>query len=370
MLEGFRPYRVWVARALVVTLAVGNALAPTAAAAASALSGRTIVVDPGHGGVDSGAVANRLQEKLLTLPIGLDLGADLRGYGARVVFTRTADVTIGPRGNVSAGLATRVALANAVGADAYVSVHANSLADPNFSGLMTFYGQPAGFAGNGTRSNVLVDRGHALAEAVQQSTLQRTGALDQGVHAADYYVLGYTAMPSVLVETGFITNPAEALRLATPSYQRAIASGIAVGVARFFRGAVVAPSAQGSTASGVADTADPGTYTVQAGDTLSEIALRYGVPLVELAQANGIADSNAVVAGRRLRVGSGAALSAAPSSHSATSATASTYAVRPGDTLSGIAARYHRRESDLARLNGLRDPNHLVAGRTLTLPVH
>jgi len=111
---------------------------PAAALADGGLAGRTIVVDPGHGGIDGGASAYGRVEKNITLPIGLDLGALLRGQGAAVVYTRSSDTYV--------SLAARTAIANRVGASAFVAIHVNALNDPSYRGLMTFYGGPGGYA--------------------------------------------------------------------------------------------------------------------------------------------------------------------------------------------------------------------------------
>ena len=102
------------------------------------------------------------------------------------------------------------------------------------------------------------------------------------------------------------------------------------------------------------------TYTVQSGDTLSEIAARYGMSVSEIASLNGISDANFIYVGQVLKLsGSSAPVQSAPSS--------SVYTVQYGDTLSGIAAAYGTTTDALAALNGISDPNTIYVGQQLTI---
>jgi putative chitinase len=109
------------------------------------------------------------------------------------------------------------------------------------------------------------------------------------------------------------------------------------------------------------------TYTVRSGDTLSGIASRFGTTVAALASRNGIANPNLIYAGQRLVVGAGAA----PVTTTPTPAPrpgSSTYSVQPGDTLSGIAARFRTSVSTLASINGISNPNRIYVGQTIRLP--
>ncbi|HEY8741560.1 MAG TPA: N-acetylmuramoyl-L-alanine amidase, partial [Chloroflexota bacterium] len=244
---------------------------PLLANAASApLAGRTIVIDPGHGGIDPGAMGNGLDEKNLTLPISLDLGALLTQAGAHVVYTRTGDITIGPADSTTAGLAARASIANDSHADIYVSIHVNSLSDPGFSGLTSFYGASGGYIDGVTRTPSVVDQSRLLAKDVQHAVLTQTQQVDRGVQSANFYVLGNTTMPSILVETGFITNPTEARQLASPEFQEQIATGMADGIVQFF-GSVGSTVKQGLDANAgrfVQDVTLPDHATVSPGQTV------------------------------------------------------------------------------------------------------
>jgi len=347
-------------------LAAGLAALPAPAFAGGPLAGETIVVDPGHGGIDGGATAGGRVEKVVTLRIGLDLSALLRGAGARVVLTRSSDRFI--------SLADRVAIADAAGGDAFISIHANALGDPGYSGLTTFYGASSGFVTGVRRTPNLVTTSRTLANDVQAATQARTGEIDRGVQPADYYVLGNSHMPTVLVETGFITNPTEGQRLTSPAYQEALAAGIAGGLARF--AANPDQSAVSPTSGPAPAPSSTEKYVVRPGDTLSAIAVRLGATQAALRAANELSNSNLIYAGQTLTIAGGTSpvsSEAAPAEHFMTpidnGATGGrTYVVQQGDTLTAIAQRLGASVSALAQANGIENTDHVLAGRTLQLP--
>lgn len=174
----------------------------------------TIAIDPGHGGNQPGAVypdvdGNDVKEKDLTLPMSLMLADILEERGYNVVLTRTGDDSV--------SLADRAKMANAAGAELFVSIHCNALDRTDYEGIFTYY-YP-----NSTR-------GEALAKQVQAGVVEATGGIGRGTPSANFQVLRETTMPAVLVETGFMTHPGELARLCDPNYQQKIALGIANGI--------------------------------------------------------------------------------------------------------------------------------------------
>ena len=186
----------------------------------SGLRGKTIVVDPGHGGSNPGAVANGTRETDNNLAVSLKLRDKLLSAGANVVMTRETDRTVAAEGSsLGEELAARVNIAEAKNADMFISVHSNSNPDSSIYGAMTFY--PDG-------------KSSTLAQAVQDNIIRQTGAVDKGTSTATFYVLRNTTMPSILVEMGFVTNAGEARKLQEDSYRNQMAQGIFNGAAQYF----------------------------------------------------------------------------------------------------------------------------------------
>lgn len=181
------------------------------------VNGRQLVaIDAGHGGPDVGATRNGIYEKDIALAISKQLGRILQQMGYAVAYTRTEDIDL--------DLEPRVQIAESARASAFVSVHINSL-DANASqvnGVETYHAPNASLGKN-------------LAELVHQQIIASTGANDRGVRSARFHVIVKTSMPAILVETGFITNPAEASKLVNTAYQERMAEAIAKGVDQFLK---------------------------------------------------------------------------------------------------------------------------------------
>nr|WP_238718396.1 N-acetylmuramoyl-L-alanine amidase [Petrachloros mirabilis] len=189
--------------------------APQVTVASRPATGQVVVIDPGHGGVDPGAVGRGgLQEKGVVLDISNHVSRVLQQQGVTVRMTRTSDQNV--------ELAPRVALANGVRANVFVSIHANaiSLSRPDVNGLETYYFQT----------------GYQLAQRIHRSILQRVDVRDRGIRQARFYVLRNTTMPAVLVEVGFVTGQIDAARLQTPSYRQQMGEAIAQGILNYLQG--------------------------------------------------------------------------------------------------------------------------------------
>jgi len=168
-----------------------------------------VVIDPGHGGPDPGAVGiEGLRETDVVLEVGLQVAQLLQLRGVQVLLTRTSEVDV--------DLPPRVALANSSGADLFVSLHANALSmdRPDVNGVETFY-----FEGG---------RSLALAQALQDRVLAISpGTPDRGARPGRFYVIRRTVMPSALLELGFVTGEIDQPRLADPSFRRRLAEAVA-----------------------------------------------------------------------------------------------------------------------------------------------
>ena len=217
---------------------------------------RTIVIDPGHGGYDPGAVGpGRLEEKDVTLDVARRLRDRLASSGAyRVLLTRDDDRAV--------SLGDRVAFANESGADLYVSVHVNALPDPSLAPVETYYfgveadsaaralaragnaGSPfsvAEFNAAVRRAGMTVklQESRALAQDVQRA-LVAGGAVreraDWGAKPAPFAVLLHTEAPAILAEITALSHPAEEARLRTAAYRDAIAAALEAGVLTYLQG--------------------------------------------------------------------------------------------------------------------------------------
>ena len=190
------------------------------------IGGKIIVLDPGHGGSDPGAIGpTGLQEKQVTLPIAEYLKSILEAKGAKVILTRTTDVDVyGPHASGVDELQARVNVANGNQADAFISIHINSFSNPNVGGIATYY-----FDGS--------DQSKKLASSVQEQIAEHSGFNgDRGIQPGNLYVLRHSLMPSILVELGFISNPKEEGHLRESETQKDFANELAKGLELYFGG--------------------------------------------------------------------------------------------------------------------------------------
>lgn len=216
---------------------------------------RKIVIDPGHGGRDPGAMAFDLKEKNIVLDISKRIAKTLRHtYKYDVVLTRTKDTTL--------PLEERTAIANTQNGDLFLSVHINAHPKPDIGGIETFYLNLATNAEamrvaaleNATSSHNISELQDILQELMQNSKINDSSRLahyiqsnmiekvgphspyrirDLGVKQAPFYVLIGAEMPAILAEISFITNPKEAILLKDDKYLTTIAEQIAAGVAAY-----------------------------------------------------------------------------------------------------------------------------------------
>ena len=172
-----------------------------------------VVIDPGHGGKDPGAVGLRgLQEKNVILPISLDVSRLLQQRGVQVKLTRNADYFVSLRG--------RTQMANRARANIFVSIHANAVGGrrSHINGMEVFY--------YGNRD---------LAAAIHRSILRSINVGDRGVKRGRFYVLRKSRMPASLVEVGFVTGARDNPNLSNPAYRRRMAQAIAQGILDYIR---------------------------------------------------------------------------------------------------------------------------------------
>ncbi len=192
----------------------------------------TVVLDPGHGGHDGGAVSAYAVEKTCNLQLARRIRDLLTGWGYKVVMTRDSDHFL--------TLQQRVDIANRTPNSIFVSIHHNS-GRSQAEGIETFTLAPQGTTSPFARSrrNVHLQGNNqdsenvALATAIHSRTIKASGAVDRGIQRARFSVLCSIRRPAVLFEGGFVSNPREGRRIASSDYQARLATAIAQGIVAY-----------------------------------------------------------------------------------------------------------------------------------------
>jgi N-acetylmuramoyl-L-alanine amidase len=193
-----------------------------------------VVLDPGHGGRDSGTMKAGIVEKELSLDVALRVKRFLQLQNVATLLTRTGDTYV--------SLADRAALANARHNCVFISIHFDDAARPAATGIETYYA--AHQISNSSRvvswlpfleqtaesANV---ESQSLAGFIQEALVTRTQAVNRGTTAHQFFVISHVRHPAVLVEGGFLTNAEEVNKLATSDYREQIAAAISDGVMRY-----------------------------------------------------------------------------------------------------------------------------------------
>lgn len=193
---------------------------------------KTVVIDPGHGAHDAGAVSPWAREKDCNLSVGLKVKARLEKLGFRVVMTRSTDVFL--------TLKQRVDIANRTPDSIFVSIHHNS-GRRAAEGIETFTLAPQGTTSPFAKTRRFADlagndqdsENIALATAVHSRAIKSTKAIDRGIQRARFSVLCTIQRPAILFEGGFVSNPKEGRLIATDSYQNKLADSICQGIVSY-----------------------------------------------------------------------------------------------------------------------------------------
>ncbi len=276
-----------------------------------------VAIDAGHGGKDVGAIgANQLLEKDVTLSMAKELKRLIDHQpGMRAVLTRDKDIFI--------PLKERIAIAKQKGADIFISIHADAFHDHSVRGGSVYVLSQGGASSvmarllakseNASLQNVKLngreeDVAFALSDLAREANIRSSRKLAQtvlsemqkkvkmhkhSVQSAGFAVLKSIDMPSLLIETAFISNPHEARNLKSKKFQRKMASAIVGGLAKFVENNAQKPR-WGETLYV--------HYKVQKGDTLSQIAANYQVSTQLLKKLNNIKDANALYVGKKVKI--------------------------------------------------------------------
>ena len=185
----------------------------------SPLTGKSILLDPGHGGKDPGAISfSGKYEKYVNLEVANKLKDILESMGAKVHMTRTGDYYITNK--------ERGRMADKLGTDMLLSIHHNSLNNSDYFGLSTYYN---------TVNYKSPSYGYNLAEAIYLNAITINGVYRDGILDRNYEVLRETNTPAALIEIGFMSNPQEEMNIHNGSFQNTIASKIADGIVDYFK---------------------------------------------------------------------------------------------------------------------------------------
>ena len=194
-----------------------------------------VVLDPGHGGQDSGAMVGGVMEKDLTLDVARRLDRLLDSQGVATLMTRLGDTYV--------SLADRAAIGNRVRDSIFVSIHFNEDNKPVATGVETYYA-----AHQITSGSLLASwlpflspppsgspkaESQNLAAFIQEALVARTQAVDRGTQAKQFFVIANVTSPAVLIEGGFLTNTNDVSRLASEDYRDQLAAAVADGILRY-----------------------------------------------------------------------------------------------------------------------------------------
>lgn len=341
-----------------------------------------VAISAGHGGEDPGSISpnGRLKEKTVTLAISKALRDSINAMpGYRAVMIRESDYYV--------ELKRRPQIARESRADLFIAVHADWYKNSRAKGV-TVYALSGDRADRENARRVVEKENSSdllggvggdialggldddvaltlvslqMAWSMEQSLVAGTRIIESldgiarlrktKVQQASLQVLNSPDIPSMLIETGYLTNPDDARQLNNPAFQRKMANAMAKGVRNYFydsppEGSLVA----WQKANGVV----PGSYTVKRGDSLSEIAARFGVSMINLKTENRLT-SNTIRIGQELAIpGAGSAMT-------------SEHRIRRGETLSEIAARYSVSLAQLRRVNDI-SGDRIMVGQVLKIP--
>ncbi|WP_456363880.1 LysM peptidoglycan-binding domain-containing protein [Priestia aryabhattai] len=193
-------------------------------------SGKVVLLDPGHGGADAGAVNGSYYEKNLTYALASKTKQYLENMGYRVYVTRTSSGSCLPVYTLTPDLQCRVDKAKTYDADAFVSIHINA-AVPGAIGTESYYNANSSYDGS---MNKQPSNSKVLAQTVHSYFQPQMGSTDRGVHDSSLYVLRKNTVPATLIEIGFISDYRDLNKMIDNTYQNNISNGIARGINAYF----------------------------------------------------------------------------------------------------------------------------------------
>ena len=269
----------------------------------------TVVIDPGHGGIDPGNLGKTVYEKVITSAISEKLNKLLnKTKGYRSFLTRTKDVYI--------PLEDRTRIAELYGADMMISIHANAYAGKQVvKGFEIFQLSSKGqklirkylTASEKTLFKKTVVKNFQLSQSIRDEMFKQTGLRDRGVKPDELIVTRSFKFPSILVEAGFLTHKPEEKKLKNPAFQDKVAKSIRDGILLYEKRhkakwtGPVRPRKPKKKKKNVQPVPKNG-YKIVSGDTVGKIAKKYGVTAEAIAKKNNMKNMNKIFVGQILLI--------------------------------------------------------------------
>ena len=188
------------------------------------LLGKTIYIDPGHGGIDSGTTYKKIYEKDINLILSKKLEKELTALGATVYLTRETDkdLSLSRRHRKRSDLISRAYLINKTKPNIYISIHLNYLSNTKYKGLQIFYN-------NKNKQNKII------AEKLTKYIKEKTYNVREPKYNSSYYMYNNIKEPGILMEVGFLSNPDDRYRLTHEKYQDILISNITYSIEKYFK---------------------------------------------------------------------------------------------------------------------------------------
>lgn len=188
------------------------------------LSGKIIYLDPGHGGLDPGAIYKNIEEKNINLDICKILKTNLEEKGATVYLTRYGDYDLSVKNTINrkrSDLSRRVKIINESNADLYLSIHLNSDSSSTWRGIQLFYDD-------------INDKNKVLSQILEKEIKKNISLTRKSEEVKNLYMLRRINVPGLLIEAGFLSNPNDRYLLKSKSYQERLSKIITNGITTYF----------------------------------------------------------------------------------------------------------------------------------------
>ncbi len=337
----------------------------------------TVVIDPGHGGIDPGNLGRTVHEKVITTSVSKKLKALIdKKAGIRAFLTRSNDSYV--------PLEDRPRVASIYGADLMISIHANA-----FKGKQRVHGfEIFQLSAKGEKqirkyltkseskifSQTMLDN-FRLSQSIRDKMHEGTDLRDRGVKPDELIVTRTVDFPSILVELGFLTDPSDEKKLKDLKYQDKIAQALLDGIVLYqqrkkakWRGPARPNRKRRKRRRGKPQPIPKDGYVVKSGDSVSKIAIRFGVTAEAIAKKNKLRNINRLKVGQVLRIPKPAPKPKVKQAPKPLLAKGTLYKVKNGDSVSKLAIKFGITTEAIVKANKIKNANAIKIGQTLQIP--